>query len=468
MKKLGLLMLAVMLTVTFMASAVADVTDALEEKIASALTAGRKVSAGVSVSAELYDDLKSELGDAASVVDDLLEALSALRLCVSAASAGGNDYTAFEASLYDTGITWEALTNEEQTAIVTSLLPGRTIVLPADSEPNGMDFEDAKAAAAELIPVMKACSSLITVREGKFAAAELNAEVDAITVEVTAEQLDQIAEKLTAVRSDHALVKAVTHGASWLKDVDAGLTLVMGMDDRGLPVYVKAEAKREDNSALLTAYVKEESDGRTLVKLSGVGFDFSRLNVSMRCRADENVMNLELDFSLMESNGEFDLLWFDVTASEQDGAATCEGMLQTTTTETEMTFEYNGSIVESVDGQGNPTENAEMEILVSQDSDELFTVLVSADRTVFAADDDMLARTEVSAEIEGAARAAVIHTITAVDEDFTTLKMPESTAGSDLDVLLPELADGVRNAVSSLIAQLPEDVRSMLPENGRQ
>ena len=63
-------------------------------------------------------------------------------------------------------------------------------------------------------------------------------------------------------------------------------------------------------------------------------------------------MNFELDFSLMESNGEFDLLWFDVTASEQDGAATCEGMLQTTTTETEMTFEYNGSIVESVDGQG--------------------------------------------------------------------------------------------------------------------
>lgn len=71
----------------------------------------------------------------------------------------------------------------------------------------------------------------------------------------------------------------------------------------------------------------------------------------------------------------------------------------------------------------------------------------------------MLAQAEVSAEIEGVAKVAVIKTITALDEDFSVWKMPESTIGSDLDVLLPELADGMKNVLSELIAQLPEDDR---------
>ena len=456
MKKLFVLMLAVMLTATFMTSAMADV---LQEKVSSAVAAGRKVSTEVSVFTTLSDELKSELGDAASAVDSLMKVLSALRLCVSTASVDGNTYTAFDVYLNDTGIACEALTSAEQTAVVTSLLPGKTIILPMGSDQNGTPFEDVEAAAAELMPVLEECSSLITIGEGRFAAAELNTDVDAVTIEVTAEQLGKIAERLQGIQSENAWVKVMTHAAPWLKSIDADLTLVIGMGDRGLPVYARAEAKREENTAVLTIYTKSEDDGRTLVKLSGVGFDFSRLNASIRYYADESHMNFELDFSLMESDGEFDLLWFDITSAEQDDVTAYEGMLQTTTTETEMTFEYNGSIVESTDEQGNPTANAEMEVLVSQDSDELFAVLVTADQAVFAADDDMLAQAEVSAEIEGAAKVTVIKTITALDEDFSVWKMPESTIGSDLDVLLPELADGMKNVLSDLVAQLPEDDR---------
>lgn len=408
MKKILALLLTLLLTA-------ASVTGAL---------AGTSVD--VTVSAEMTDDLRDALGDSADFVDMLLEVLAQTQLRFACADVEDKAYTAASLALNDAALTCETLTDGEQAAIVTNLLPEKKLLAAMNSF--GFSAADVETAVSELLPVAMECASLVSMSQEKVAVQELNAELDAIVITASADNVLDAIGKLQSINSANPVTQAVSELAGMLSSISADVKLTLAMDEAGMPVYAKAEAAKADSNAALTVYAKPENDGRTLVKISGVGFDFSRLNTSIRFGLTEAKLNFELDVSIMEANGEFDLLWFDITAEKQDDGMDLSGMLQTTTTETEMTCEYTGMMAEAENG----VIHTDLEILISQDSDELMTVYVKADACESAAP-------ELSAW-----------------ESYQTID------AADIETMTAELAQDAMQVIVDLIQQLPEDVQGML------
>lgn len=379
--------------------------------------------ADITASAEITGDL----GEAAELADALLELLSQMQLHVEYADMEGKMYGAAALSVNDAALSCEALIEGEQTTIVTNLLPEKKIITSAKS--NVFSAETISEATAELLPVVMECAGLLDMTQEKITVQELNAELDAIVISASADNVQDIIGKLQSINSANPMVQAVSESAGMLNSTNADVKLTLATDEDGMPVYAKAEAVQADNTAALTVYSKPEKDGRTLIKISGVGFDFARLNTSIRYGLTEEELNFELDVSIMEANGEFDLLWFDVTAEKQDDGLSLSGMLQTTTTETEMTYEYEGTVTKAE----NDTIHTELEILISQDSDELAAVQIMAD----AAETD----------------AAV---------DVSAWDGYEVIDATDTEALTNNLLGGALQFVFDLIQQLPEDVQGML------
>ena len=381
----------------------------------------------VTVSAEMTDDLRDQLGDSAELVDALLNVLSQMQLHFEYADAEGKAYAAGSLTLNDAALTCETLTDGEQVTIVTNLLPEKKLLATMNSF--GFSAADMETAVTELMPVVMECAGLLGMSQEKVTVQELNAELDAVVITANADTVQDIIGKLQSINSANPVVQAVSEAAGMLSNISADVKLTLAMDETGMPVYAKAEANKADGTAALTVYTKAENDGRTLVKISGVGFDFARLNTSIRFGLTEDELNFELDVSIMEANGEFDLLWFDITAEKQDDGLSLSGMLQTTTTETEMTYEYTGMMTKT---ESNAI-HTDLEILISKDSDELANVQVIADATENSTPVDLSAW-ESYAVIEAA----------------------------DTGTLIDELSQGAVQLVVELIQQLPEDVQSVL------
>lgn len=153
----------------------------------------------------------------------------------------------------------------------------------------------------------------------------------------------------------------------------------------------------EDNMSLS---VTEESDGKTQIKLSSRGTDHTLINAKLRHRLGGETLYFELDVSVMKPNGEFDLFWFDITAQKEDDGVSYTGMIQTTTTETEITLAYSGTFADTAGEDGSIIGTWDTETMVSQDGDELFTLHTRVDAAFFDAAHDVLMRMDLRAEAE--------------------------------------------------------------------